>query len=70
MDEWMILLRIVHIGFGVFWAGTIFFFVLLLEPSLRGAGPAAGPVMGGLIARGYLTILPAAAALTILGVEG
>jgi hypothetical protein len=62
----MILLRLVHIGTGVYWAGTIIFFATFLEPSVRAAGPEGGKVMLQLFERGYLTIFPVVAALTIL----
>jgi uncharacterized membrane protein len=62
----IVLLRIVHILFGVFWAGTMFFFVLWLEPSLRAVGPAGGQVMGQLGKRGYLTWMPVIAGLAVL----
>ena len=48
MDIFLIAARIVHIGLGVFWAGTIFFFVFLLEPSVRSVGPQGGLVMKAL----------------------
>lgn len=66
MNILMIAMRLVHIVLGVFWAGTLFFFVTFLEPSLRAAGPGGAPVMQGLIKRGYLNILPTIAGLTIL----
>jgi hypothetical protein len=62
----IVLLRIVHILLGAFWAGTLFFFVIWLEPSLRAMGPAGGQVMGQLGKRGYLTWLPVIAGLTVL----
>jgi hypothetical protein len=62
----MILLRILHIGLGVFWAGTMFFFVAWFEPSVRAIGPAGGLLMAQLKQRGYLSWMPAIAALTIL----
>lgn len=62
----LVLLRIVHIGLGVFWAGAMFFFVIWLEPSLRALGPAGGQVMVQLTRRGYLTWMPVIAALTVL----
>ena len=66
MNLEMVSMRLIHIGFGVFWAGAIFFIVLFLEPSVRAAGPDGARVMQGLQQRKLLTILPAAAALTIL----
>jgi hypothetical protein len=62
----LIVLRLMHIGFGVFWAGAIFFFVFFLEPSVRAAGPDGATVMRGIQQRHYLNILPTIAILTIL----
>jgi hypothetical protein len=58
--------RILHIGLGAFWAGTVFFLVFLLEPSVRSVGPEGGRVMQALQKRGLLTIMPVVAVLTIL----
>ncbi len=66
MDIILIAARILHIGLGVFWAGTIFFFVFLLEPSVRSVGPQGGLVMMALQRRKFMIILPVAAGLTIL----
>ena len=41
----LILLRLIHILFGVFWAGTAMFNAAFLIPALRALGPAGGPVM-------------------------
>lgn len=62
----LVLLRIVHILLGVFWAGTMFFFVLWLEPSVRAIGPAGGQVIAQLKERGYLTWMPVIAGFTVL----
>jgi len=59
-------LRLVHILSGVYWAGTMFFFVSFLEPSLRSLGPDGGKVMIRMFERGYLKLLPVAAILTML----
>jgi len=58
--------RILHVGLGVFWAGSVFFLVFFLEPSVRSAGPEGGRVMQALQAKGFLTVMPVAAVLTIL----
>ncbi len=42
MHAVMIALRLLHILLGVFWAGTLFFIVTFLEPSVRAAGPEGG----------------------------
>ena len=62
----LLLVRLIHIVIGVFWAGTIIFNAWLLAPTLRDLGPEGGKVMGGLAKRGMLTILPVSGILTIL----
>jgi hypothetical protein len=66
MDVTVVLLRLIHILTGVFWAGTLIFFVTFLEPSVRDAGPGGAGVMQGLMRRHYLNIMPIIAGLTIL----
>jgi uncharacterized membrane protein len=66
MNLAVLISRILHVGVGVFWAGTIFFVVFLLEPSVRSVGPDGSKVMQALQKRGMLTILPVAAVVTIL----
>ena len=44
-------LRILHIVFGVYWAGATFFDVFILEPRLRALGPAH-------LSRVYRVLLP------------
>jgi hypothetical protein len=63
MNTFMITLRLVHIALGVFWAGTIFFFVMFLEPSVRAAGPDGARVMQGLQKRQFLNVMPVIAGL-------
>jgi hypothetical protein len=41
----LILLRLIHIVSGVFWAGTAMFNAAFLIPAVRALGPAGGPVM-------------------------
>lgn len=62
----MILLRLLHVLCGVFWAGTLLFVVTFLEPSVRAAGPDGARVMQALLRRHYLNVMPIIAALTIL----
>lgn len=40
-----IVLRILHIGTGVFWVGTAWFFFGWVEPTTKAIGPQAGPFM-------------------------
>jgi hypothetical protein len=65
MDVLMVAMRIIHILLGVFWAGTIFFVVLYLEPSVRAAGPDGAKVMQGIMDRKFMTVMPTVAFLTI-----
>jgi hypothetical protein len=66
MNALLIVLRLIHILGGVYWAGTMFFFVTFLEPSLRSMGPDGGKVMIRFFERGYLKLLPSVALLTVL----
>lgn len=66
MNPLVAVLRLIHILGGVYWAGTIFFFVTFLEPSLRSLGPDGGKVMVRFFERGYLKLLPSVAVVTIL----
>ncbi len=66
MDLTLVLLRVVHVLCGVFWAGALMFAVIFLEPSVRASGPEGAKVMRALIQRHYLTVVPVVAALTIL----
>lgn len=61
----MIVSRLVHIGLGVFWAGTLIFVAVFLEPSVRAAGPDGAKVMQNILQRGFLNIMPVVAFLTI-----
>ena len=46
-----IALRILHIGAGVSWAGSVFLFVVLIQPSAAAVGPAATPFLLELLGR-------------------
>jgi hypothetical protein len=63
-------LRAIHLLCGVYWAGTLFFLVTLLQPSVADAGPEGGKVQQALMRRRFLEIVPLMAILTILsGIE-
>jgi len=66
MDVALIVARVLHIGGGVFWAGTLFFLSRFLMPAIADAGPAGGQVMQALAKRGFTTALPVAAIITVL----
>jgi hypothetical protein len=62
----LIVLRVLHIGAGVFWAGTMMFASAMLGPAIGDAGPGGGAVMAALMKRGMMTKIPIAATVTIL----
>jgi hypothetical protein len=59
-------LRLIHILTGVFWAGTVFFMVSFLIPSMTAAGPGARPVQAEFAKRNLFVKLPIIGLLTIL----
>jgi hypothetical protein len=63
----MIVLRLIHIFSGVFWAGAMFFIIGFLSPTVEAAGPEGGRFMQRLIRQRPLTpALATAAGLTTL----
>ena len=66
MDALMIVLRLVHVVLGVFWAGTLFFLAGFLIPSVQDAGPEGGKVVQALQRRRFMDILPVVAVFNIL----
>ncbi len=59
-------LRILHIVTGVFWAGTIFFTVSYLMPTLRELGPDGGKVFATLRRRRMFTAVPVVALISVV----
>ena len=49
MHVYVIILRILHIGGGIFWAGTLLVMFGFLLPTARSLGPVAAPFMGRLM---------------------
>lgn len=66
MDALFLIARMLHVGTGVFWAGTLIFMAMFLMPSIRDAGPDGAKVAAGLMRRRFLDIMPAVAVLTII----
>jgi hypothetical protein len=66
MQTLILILRVVHIGLGVFWVGTVFFTSFYLFPSVQDAGPDGNKVMAALARRGFLQMLPIVAVLNML----
>jgi uncharacterized membrane protein len=53
----IVLLRIIHILAGVFWAGTAFLLAAFLEPNARALGPDGGKFMQRLVGQMHLTTI-------------
>jgi hypothetical protein len=52
MDNWLAIVRLLHVMFGVFWVGSVFFTMLILKPRLAKLGPGfEKPVMGAVMPR-------------------
>jgi len=51
VSSYMIVFRILHILAGVAWGGSVFLFVLFVQPSAAAVGPAAGPFMAELLGK-------------------
>jgi hypothetical protein len=67
MNITLILLRVVHIGLGVFWAGGVFVTALFLIPTVGAIGPAGVQFMRHLVqVRKYSAIVAASGIITIL----
>ncbi len=66
MNLLVLILRLLHIVLGVFWAGTLIFLAVFLVPSVQDVGPDGAKVMAALQRRRFLDVMPIVAALTIL----
>lgn len=66
MNWLIIVLRLIHILFGVFWAGSIFFIVSFMLPTARAAGPAGAPFMQRFARAGFVNAALGSGALTAL----
>lgn len=67
MDILMVILRLIHLFAGVLWAGTAFFFVRFLEPTINATGAEGQKVAQHLTQRAGLTqVIGLAALLTSL----
>lgn len=67
MDLYVIVLRILHVGGGTFWAGAVILTTRFLLPNARAIGPSAGPFLGRLMGeQGLGRAAGGAAIITIL----
>ena len=58
--------RVFHVLLGTFWAGSILYALLILDPAVREAGPEGGKVMGFIQRRGWMGLILTVATLTVL----
>ena len=65
-NTYILILRLLHIGFGIFWAGSVFFFALFVAPSAKASGPEGAKFMQQLAKTNYPVIIMIAAMITIL----
>jgi len=66
MDIYMLVLRLIHVSSGVFWAGGAILAAAYISPAAADAGDAGPKFMGALLQRGYSTALGIAAGLALL----
>jgi uncharacterized membrane protein len=67
MDWTMVVLRILHVFGGVYWAGTAFLLVTVIEPTIQDLGAEGGKFMQRLADKGKITPrVSAAAGITVL----
>ena len=67
-DVFGIVFRVVHIAAGVAWAGSVFLFVVFIQPSVAAIAPAGAPFVAELLGKRQLVDrLLMYAALTIVG---
>jgi uncharacterized membrane protein len=65
---YLLVFRVIHITSAIAWGGSAFMFAVFLGPAAAELGPAAGPVMGNLVAKRKLAdVITWIAAFTVLG---
>lgn len=66
MNIYVIVLRLLHLFSGVFWAGTVFFYALFLLPRVKRAGPLGAQFMQRLSQPPLTDTLSLAAGVVVL----
>jgi len=62
----LLTMRLLHVVLGIFWAGTIVFNALYLQPAMADAGPDGAKVMASLMRRHFLVVMPVVGFVTIV----
>ena len=65
-QTYMLILRVLHIGFGIFWAGSVFSFALFIAKAVKASGPEGGRFMQQLGKTGYPIAVMIMAIISIL----
>lgn len=63
---YMLVLRLLHICFGIFWAGSILYFALFIIPALKASGPEGVKFMQNLGKTGYPVAVMFSAIISIV----
>jgi uncharacterized membrane protein len=66
IDEFIVLLRVVHIATGVIWVGSLFVVVVFVQPSAATLGSAGAPFMAELRRRRFVDVVYVDAVLTVV----
>ncbi|HET7676559.1 MAG TPA: hypothetical protein VFK38_01750 [Candidatus Limnocylindrales bacterium] len=67
MDPLLLVLRLAHIGAGIFWVGSFFVVFGFVRPTATALGPAGGPFMGYLVNKKMLPLaITIAATITVI----
>jgi uncharacterized membrane protein len=62
----LLVMRLLHILSGIFWAGAMLFTARFLLPAMQDAGPDGAKVGAALAQRGFLVVMPIVALVTIV----
>src|SRR5438093_7955133 len=67
-SAYLIVFRIVHVMAGIAWAGSVFLFVVYVQPSVQAIAPAGAPFMAELLGkRKFVDRLIALGSTTVIG---
>ena len=65
-QSYLLILRLLHIVFGVFWAGSAIYFALFIIPALKASGPEGVKFMQQLGKTGFPVVIMVSAMITIV----
>jgi uncharacterized membrane protein len=63
---YLLILRFFHIGFGIFWAGSVIYFAVFMIPAVKASGPEGAKFMQQLGKTGYSVAVMISAIITIV----